>query len=60
MLFRLGGGDMPAKRGGGGSGGWKAPPVSAWGNVYPEDGLYEDDYDDLACAAPVVPFGRGW
>jgi len=60
VLFRLGGGDMPAKRGGGGSGGWKAPPVSAWGNVYPEDGLYEDDYDDLACAAPVVPFGRGW
>lgn len=40
---------------------WHAPPlVNVYGYNGVEDGWYEEDYDDQACAAPVVPFGRGW
>jgi hypothetical protein len=46
-------------------GSWTAPPVNHWGSYgggggFDEEELYESDYDELACAAPVVAFGRGW
>ena len=38
---------------------WVAPPL-AYGYGQEEDMWYDEDYDEMACAAPIVPFGRGW
>jgi len=76
LLFKLGGGDMPPPRQPRGvqqaaaakkqkqgkkskNATWVAPPV-AYGYGQEEDMWYDEDYDEMACAAPIVPFGRGW
>lgn len=58
LLWKLGGGDMPERKKIYVPPSARQPQVQTYVNDRDEGD--ESDYDEEACAAPVVGFGRGW